>query len=517
MAEDDIFKQFKEHSVAEFFKKNRQMLGFSGKVRSMTMIVHEFVTNSVSWDTPTVIRMDGMIRIMRIGDLTDKLMKNGEIEYTLEGELESLREFKKFEVLCFDKHKLTMKFKEVKSIHRHKMNEEKLIKINLLGGRAVEITKHHSVFTLRNGEVMPLKGEEIIVGDQLAVPRASWAGYGEIREINLLEESLLLSDLELGEFSVFGVKKILYANRNVLEKIKAPLTPYQRNHDFYANYMKCDRIPARLLKSLAKEERSLFYDCNVGYRGSRERKISCIMPVTKELMHFLGLYIAEGNTRENLLGCTLSFGSHETELIETAKNLVKTVWGIQAQVRAAHKSATNVVIANKTVAFLISRIFRAGRKAKEKRIPDIVFNTAAELAFEFLCGYLAGDGYPSAKFASYITGEPLNIKNKITLATASKDLATGMEYLLSSLGYAYSRQLSAAEDRVVNNMTAKFSEAHIIEFYPLQVNSPMNFYPISIGGIEEITEPKINWAIRERNQRYVTYEKIKSLTKPPIR
>lgn len=48
MAESDtIVKNFKEHSVAEFFKKNRQMLGFSGKVRSLTMIVHEFVTNSL--------------------------------------------------------------------------------------------------------------------------------------------------------------------------------------------------------------------------------------------------------------------------------------------------------------------------------------------------------------------------------------------------------------------------------------------------------------------------------------
>ncbi len=47
MADDDIFRQFREHSIAEFFKKNRQMLGFSGKVRSLTMIVHEFVTNSL--------------------------------------------------------------------------------------------------------------------------------------------------------------------------------------------------------------------------------------------------------------------------------------------------------------------------------------------------------------------------------------------------------------------------------------------------------------------------------------
>lgn len=40
-------ENFKEHSVAEFFKKNRQMLGFSGKVRSLTIIVHELITNSL--------------------------------------------------------------------------------------------------------------------------------------------------------------------------------------------------------------------------------------------------------------------------------------------------------------------------------------------------------------------------------------------------------------------------------------------------------------------------------------
>ena len=44
---NDIFGGFKEYSVAEFFKKNRQMLGFSGKVRSLTTIVHEYVTNSL--------------------------------------------------------------------------------------------------------------------------------------------------------------------------------------------------------------------------------------------------------------------------------------------------------------------------------------------------------------------------------------------------------------------------------------------------------------------------------------
>ncbi|MCX6776703.1 MAG: DNA topoisomerase VI subunit B, partial [Candidatus Micrarchaeota archaeon] len=43
----EIFKEFKEYSVVEFFKKNRQMLGFAGKVRSLTTIIHEYCTNAL--------------------------------------------------------------------------------------------------------------------------------------------------------------------------------------------------------------------------------------------------------------------------------------------------------------------------------------------------------------------------------------------------------------------------------------------------------------------------------------
>ncbi|MEM1688751.1 MAG: hypothetical protein QXH89_02410 [Candidatus Anstonellales archaeon] len=42
-----MFEDFREYSIAEFFKKNRHMLGFSGKVKSLTTIVHELVTNSL--------------------------------------------------------------------------------------------------------------------------------------------------------------------------------------------------------------------------------------------------------------------------------------------------------------------------------------------------------------------------------------------------------------------------------------------------------------------------------------
>ncbi|HDM22846.1 MAG TPA: DNA topoisomerase VI subunit B, partial [Methanomicrobia archaeon] len=44
---DDLFKEFKILSVSEFFKKNADMLGYTGKIRSMTILIHEMVTNAL--------------------------------------------------------------------------------------------------------------------------------------------------------------------------------------------------------------------------------------------------------------------------------------------------------------------------------------------------------------------------------------------------------------------------------------------------------------------------------------
>ncbi len=48
MAEaSQLFKEFKIQSVSEFFRRNAAMLGYTGKVRSLTTVVHEAVTNSL--------------------------------------------------------------------------------------------------------------------------------------------------------------------------------------------------------------------------------------------------------------------------------------------------------------------------------------------------------------------------------------------------------------------------------------------------------------------------------------
>lgn len=64
---DQLFTEFKEHSVADFFKKNKQMLGLSGKQRTMTTIIHELVTNSLDACEEAGILPDIQVAISELG------------------------------------------------------------------------------------------------------------------------------------------------------------------------------------------------------------------------------------------------------------------------------------------------------------------------------------------------------------------------------------------------------------------------------------------------------------------
>jgi DNA topoisomerase-6 subunit B len=70
VVEESLFDEFKEHSISEFFRKNRHMLGYSGRLRSMTTIVHELVTNSLDACEESEILPEITVEIKKIGSET---------------------------------------------------------------------------------------------------------------------------------------------------------------------------------------------------------------------------------------------------------------------------------------------------------------------------------------------------------------------------------------------------------------------------------------------------------------
>ena len=63
----ELFEEFKELTASEFFKRNKQMLGFSGKIRSLTIVFHELITNSLDACEEAGILPDITIELTRLG------------------------------------------------------------------------------------------------------------------------------------------------------------------------------------------------------------------------------------------------------------------------------------------------------------------------------------------------------------------------------------------------------------------------------------------------------------------
>lgn len=68
LSEEQLSKEFKEYSIAEFFKRNRQMLGYTGKVRSMTTVVHEFASNSADACEDAGVLPDILVEVHELPD-----------------------------------------------------------------------------------------------------------------------------------------------------------------------------------------------------------------------------------------------------------------------------------------------------------------------------------------------------------------------------------------------------------------------------------------------------------------
>ncbi len=483
----------KEISVSEFFEKNKHILGYSNPAKAMVTCVKEAVDNSVTWDTPIIVKTPEGVRIVEIGRLIDEQFEKYRKFVERHGDLEKLRVFDHLEVLSFDAN-YRLRFRKVSTLFRHKVNS-KIYRVWLEGGRFVDLTDYHSLFTIVNGKIKPVKVSELRVGDWIVVPRRPW-DCGILKEINLIEEVLKLPEELTRKIRVYGIRdKIDLINLNVERR---------KINDF----KKCDSMPINLLRKMPKEERRLFYDCFIGY-GMGKYKIKCRLVVNRELAEFLGLFVAKGSILKDLTRVVLSFGSHEKELINYTINLIRQLFGIEPSVVKPHKTAVNICISSKILGFILKYVFKVGSCAKTKRIPPIVFQMGREDREAFLIAYLSGDGYPT-KVISNVLVHRMRFKDleleRVIFATSSEWLAVDMQYLLSSLGLSYSLTVQDGKERTINGKRIMFSRSYNFYIYVKQKFAHVSKIPIEV--VASCNDSKLRYGIKRCNQRFVFIESL---------
>ena len=144
------------------------------------------------------------------------------------------------------------------------------------------------------------------------------------------------------------------------------------------------------------------------------------LKVDEDLMTLLGFYVAEGSCSDRN-GIRLSIGRSNRAVATEMADRMHRVFGIAPTLYESSERAADLKLVNRVAASAWQEMFGfRGAESHTKRIPDLVFNVAAPLRLAFLRGYLRGDGTAAA--------------GRLAFATSSYDLASGLMYLLSSLG-----------------------------------------------------------------------------------
>src|SRR3989344_6616384 len=90
---EELAGKMREISVAEFFEKNRHLLGFDNPAKALLMVVKEAVDNSLTYDMPLIARENGKTKIVKIGEFIDGEIENNyrNAEILRSGNLEKIK------------------------------------------------------------------------------------------------------------------------------------------------------------------------------------------------------------------------------------------------------------------------------------------------------------------------------------------------------------------------------------------------------------------------------------------
>ncbi|MFW6193105.1 MAG: DNA gyrase subunit B, partial [Gemmatimonadota bacterium] len=509
----------------------------------------KIVIMSVDGDEHVFVRTDGRVRMVRIGAFIDGIVEDHPAR--VEGFLNESDPaadptgYEKVrarwlpedrgpdpddlgEVLCFGKDDHEVKFRPIKAVIRHPVDEP-LHEITTTYGRSVRVTGSHSVFVHEDGEARKKRGDEVEEGDWMVVPRKARLPETASERIDLLR--VLHADPEAArQVWVRGpAVEELHKHRTVQDHlddpqmvsprveapadvreelaemrrasgltnvrlcevvgIRQPVTFYawekgdsRPTLDHWRAYVEAvggyypgvmDRVtvrPSKLQKAWEKQyngapanrvrpyvrlsdldEDDLEWledreDLELTPEHHPDHGVRRFIEVGPELMTLLGFYAAEGSGSPRA-GIRLSIGKNNEPLLGNIRECFEAVFGLEPTCYESETRVGELRLVNRVAALVWEHVFGFdGGGATEKCVPDLVFEAPQELRLAFLRGHFMGDGCLTER--------------QLRFGTSSRDLASGIVYLLSSLGVVASLGRREADRQPDGGYEGSYRTAH---------------------------------------------------------
>lgn len=154
-------------------------------------------------------------------------------------------------------------------------------------------------------------------------------------------------------------------------------------------------------------------------RSHPDKAFDRYLPITKDLMWFVGWYVAQGVQSNHHI--KLYMGRRGEKFIEPLTKTIEKLFGETPRCHSDEARGKYSELCFSSVpAARLMRAWELNKRSHEKKIPDLVFSLSEKLQLAFLEGYFLGDGTID--------------RDSLIITTASQTLKDGLLYLLGQLG-----------------------------------------------------------------------------------
>ena len=443
---EELEKEFKEHSVAEFFKKNRQMLGLVGKIRCLTTIVHEYTTNSLDAAEESGILPDVDVTITELGPehyevtvvdngpgLTQEsvgkafgqllagtkfhrlmqmrgqqgigaCMKSDTLVPLADGRVMTIKEIVDNnmvgnEIISLDLK--SMKLVPGKIIKCWKPKNPLFVKIKTIKGREIRLTPENPVLIINEGKPVWIRADEVIEGMKIAAPNKLSAFTKNRPTIELFDENTIQVDnLELlkeimqelsGKFkSRAGIARELGVHKDVLRNWVARKMPN--------NAPRGRPILKQLLKfaGLAGMQREEIIP-KINRVGRMGTFTNIPLNIDTETAWVAGLIAGDGHmssAKDDKWGVNIIFTNKDIELIRKYKEIIENKFGLKTQQYFHEGKKYYTVQCSSKILSEIMEFFGVprGNKTRTLDLSNNLFSLNEDIIASYLRGLFDAEG-----------------------------------------------------------------------------------------------------------------------------
>ena len=325
------------------------------------------IEDSVLGESSVIIKKDGNIVRSTVGEVIDKeILESG---YVLSDGTEVAENNGNIEVFSMDK-KGKIELKRPSAFIRHMVNKG-MFKVTLSSGRSIKITKDHSLFTLSDNHIAPIRGSNLVVGDLIATPRLiKYVGadhtFDLTKHLAAFDDCMLVGEpirQLISNFEKKTIKLVDYYKKNCC----LPVNLFRK---FAFNLSEEDK---RKIKLFPKRGRLV-----------RNAGIPLLIDFDADLACLVGMWLADGCYDKG----SIIFSLVNEECNDFVRNYAKQ-FNIEPKL---HSDKVSLMVNSKVLKIFFQRCIGLDGDAYTKKLPGFAYNLRDDLIASLIKGYFSGDG-----------------------------------------------------------------------------------------------------------------------------